>query len=520
MSSPEPPLVPLLTQLCDALSGAERRRLVFLCGSLDSDHSPVTARDVLEAAVHSSERPWEVVREVLVQLRRLDLLRAMFQCGREEVERQRSSLPKYRVLMVNLSEDMTREDLDQFKFLLGRGVPRDRLERAKCFLDVVTELEKQGQVSSERMELIETCMRDIGRVDLARRVRTITAPEQTPAQMQRCRPIQPFSNCQQTRHTQLLQSAPEQIPPQLQRCRPIQPLSSCQQTRHVQLLQSAPEQTPPQMQRCSPIQPLSSCQQTRHVQLLQSGPSQQLLQREQTCSNSIDHYKLNTSPRGVCVIIDCVGHDGELMEQTFRTLDFSVVLRRWLSVSDCLSTLRALQHSPLLRQASAFVCCVISRGTALHLLATDAQCIGLHLDALRQMFTPVHCPALAGKPKLFFIQRYSVPEYQPAAGRSYEHSEYLETDGPGAGQYLLPTDADVFWSHCWTDDSQLQKRGHHSHYLKALMGALQAGHLRKWHVVDLHIGVNAAVCEHNQRNPSEQYHLELRHTLTKNLYLH
>lgn len=232
----------------------------------------------------------------------------------------------------------------------------------------------------------------------------------------------------------------------------------------------------------------------------------------------MDHYKLNSSPRGVCVIIDCVGQDGELLEQTFRSLDFFVVFHRWLSVSSCLSALKELQHSPLLAQASAFVCCVISRGTALHLLATDAHCVGLHLEALRQMFTPPHCPALAGKPKLFFIQRYSVPEYQPNAGRSYTHSEDLETDG--AGQQLVPTDADVFWSHCWTTESQLQTTGHHSQYLRALTGALQAGHVRRWHVVELHIRVNAAVCEHNLRNPTEQYHLELKHTLTKNLYLH
>lgn len=460
---------------------------MFLCGSLDTEHSPVCMRDVLETAVGGSERPREVVKELLVQLGRLDLLRSWFHCGREEVERQ-STLSKYRVLMVHLSEDMTREDLDQVKFLLGRGLPRDRLDTAQCFLDIVTELEKQGEVSSERVELIETCMRDIGRLDLARRVRTITAPAQ--------------------------------IPPQMQRCRPIQPLFNCHQARHIQLLQSAPERTQPQMQRCRAAQPLS-CPQTRHLQLLQNsaGPSQQQ-QREQTCSNSIENYKLNINPRGVCVIIDCVGHDGELLKQTFQTLDFSVEFHRWLSVSECQSTLRTLQHSPLLRQASAFVCCVISRGTALHLLATDAHCIGLHLDTLRQMFTPDHCPALAGKPKLFFIQRYSVPEYQSGGGRSYEHSEDLETDSPDGGQCLVPTDADVFWSHCWTPESQLQNSGHHSHYLRALTGALQAGHNRKWHVVDLHIRVNAAVWEHNQNNPSEQYHLELRHTLTKNLYLH
>uniref|UniRef100_A0A8C6TYG3 CASP8 and FADD-like apoptosis regulator n=1 Tax=Neogobius melanostomus TaxID=47308 RepID=A0A8C6TYG3_9GOBI len=437
------PLLPLLTQLCDALSGPERRRLVFLCGSLDPDNSLVTTRDVLEAAVRSSDRPREALREVLVRLGRLDLLRSTFHCGREEVERQRSSLSRYRSVLhrvilewspdawrIREIDNMTSTDLDQFKFMLGRGVPRDRLEKAKCFLDVVTELEKLGQVSSERVELIETCMRDIGRVDLARRVCTYKYWAR-PILCPHCSTAGQFS----------------------------------------------PSPTVNKQDPCSFYR-----------------------------ANSIEHYKLNTNPRGVCIIIDCVGHDGELVKQTFQTLGFTVVLHRWLCVSDCISTLRALQHSPLLGQASAFVCCVISRGNTLHLLATDAQCVGLNLNMLREMFTPRHCPVLAGKPKLFFIQRYSVPQLNE--GRGYQHRcEDLETDGPGVGYRLVPTDADVFWSHCWTSESQLQRRGHNSQYLRFLTEALKAG---RWHVVDLH----------TRRNPSEQYHLELKHTLTKNLYLH
>lgn len=35
---------------------------------------------------------------------------------------------------------------------------------------MVTELEKQDHVSAERVDFIDKCLRDIGRVDLARRV--------------------------------------------------------------------------------------------------------------------------------------------------------------------------------------------------------------------------------------------------------------------------------------------------------------------------------------------------------------
>ncbi|XP_033843489.1 CASP8 and FADD-like apoptosis regulator isoform X2 [Periophthalmus magnuspinnatus] len=459
MSNPAPPL-PLLCQLVDSLSEPEQRTLVFLCGSLDSEHSPARTRNVLEEAVSSSESPNQVVRELLVQLKRLDLLRKLYQCGREEVERLRSTcqLCAYRVLMVNLSEDLTTEDLNRFKFLLGHMLHRDKLDRAKCFLDIIVELEKQDKALSERVDLIETCLRDIGRIDLAKRVRTLSprVPEHTQAQRPWCPPPCP---------------------------RPIQPFN------------------------CPP-----------HTRPALNGRTLQLRQREASCSSYLEHYKLDTNPKGVCVIIDCVGQDGELLEQTFRDLHFSVVLYRWLSVSSCQSALRNLQQDLRLRTASAFVCCIISRGTPLHLLATDAQHTGLHLETLRRMFTPDNCPALTGKPKLFFIQSYSVPENQAGAGRSFIHGEDLETDGvTGLGQLLVPTDADVFWSHCWTQESQLQTTGHHSHYLGALMGALQTG---RSHLVDLHLRVNAAVTEHNKRNPLEQYHLDLKHTLRKNLYLH
>lgn len=42
--------------------------------------------------------------------------------------------------------------------------------RWQSFLDVVVELEKQDKVSSRSVSLVEECLRDIGRVDLAKKV--------------------------------------------------------------------------------------------------------------------------------------------------------------------------------------------------------------------------------------------------------------------------------------------------------------------------------------------------------------
>lgn len=146
-------------------------------------------------------------------------------------------------------------------------------------------------------------------------------------------------------------------------------------------------------------------------------------------------------------------------------------------MDDVLSALRGT----LRRRESleAAVCCIISRGTVNHLLGTDSYGVGLHLDKVRRTFTADAYQVLAGKPKLFFIQRYSIPEIQPCANRDHR-DEDLETDGcDGAATYgVIPEDADVFWSHCWTDERQLEQGHHCSVYLKALTDALLKGQRR------------------------------------------
>lgn len=168
-----------------------------------------------------------------------------------------------------------------------------------------------------------------------------------------------------------------------------------------------------------------------------------------------------------------------MLEHRFRGLHFKVLPHKWLSVDDTLSVLRGVFRQRENQEARAFVCCIISRGTATDLLATDSHGVGLRLDTVRRLFTAEACPMLAGKPKLFFIQRYSVPE--PEAGTRPTHrDEDLETDGADGPSRVefVPTDADVFWSHCWTDERQLERGDHRSVYLKALTNALERGQRR------------------------------------------
>lgn len=229
---------------------------------------------------------------------------------------------------------------------------------------------------------------------------------------------------------------------------------------------------------------------------------QNLLFHFSPLQNQLDSYRFNCSPRGVCLIIDCVGQDtgetlwgtnirtfyrskdndtflpfSDLLEKTFRALHFNVIVHLWLMRDEIFTVLKDTLKKRESMEGDAFICCIISRGASNHLLGTDSHTAGLQMDNIRRLFTASECPALVGKPKLLFIQRYDVEEVQPPGWRDHR-DEDLETDGVCN---LVPEDADIFWSHCWTDAHQLEQRGHRSVYLKAITDALLRGQRRYPH---------------------------------------
>lgn len=167
----------------------------------------------------------------------------------------------------------------------------------------------------------------------------------------------------------------------------------------------------------------------------------------------------------------------EMLEKTFKALHFKVILHRWLSVAEIRSAITETLRMKEIQDGDSFACCIISRGRESKIFGTDPHAPGLDLDRVKHFFT--RCRALVGKPKLFFVQRYSIPGYQLPAWREHR-DEDLETDGyTERPRYdAIPEDGDVFWSHCSIDERQLEQGQHNSVYLKALADALRKGQRR------------------------------------------
>lgn len=160
-----------------------------------------------------------------------------------------------------------------------------------------------------------------------------------------------------------------------------------------------------------------------------------------------------------------------MLEKTFKALHFNVLLYAMMGADEIFQTLKEISRCRESCDWDAFVCCIISRSTANSLLGTNMHVSGLSVETVRSLFIGDACPSLAGKPKLFFTQSYSVPDFGHSARGGYPEGS-VEADDYHSQTIHLPIEADVFWSQCWTDECQLQQEQHHSVYLKALSDAL------------------------------------------------
>ncbi|PNJ73645.1 CFLAR isoform 2 [Pongo abelii] len=236
-----------------------------------------------------------------------------------------------------------------------------------------------------------------------------------------------------------------------------------------------------------------------------------------------ERYKMKSKPLGICLIIDCIGNETELLRDTFTSLGYEVQKFLHLSMHGISQILGQFACMPEHRDYDSFVCVLVSRGGSQSVYGVDQTHSGLPLHHIRRMFMGDSCPYLAGKPKIFFIQNYVVSEGQ------LEDSSLLEVDGPAMknvefkaqkrGLCTVHREADFFWSLCTADVSLLEwSHSSPSLYLQCLSQKLRQE--RKRPLLDLHIELNGYMYDWNSRvSAKEKYYVWLQHTLRKKLIL-
>uniref|UniRef100_A0A8C1BAJ4 Caspase 9, apoptosis-related cysteine peptidase n=1 Tax=Cyprinus carpio carpio TaxID=630221 RepID=A0A8C1BAJ4_CYPCA len=201
--------------------------------------------------------------------------------------------------------------------------------------------------------------------------------------------------------------------------------------------------------------------------------------------DSIQCYKMDASPCGICLIINNVDFDPDCdlkdrkgsdidcdkMEKRFKALNFEVIAKRNLKHKRIRHEMASLAK----RDHSAYDCCVViilSHGTeanhnrfpgAVH--GVDGPAVPVQL--ITNYLNGQNCPSLQGKPKLFFIQacgggekdtgfEVSPDEVEPSLGGIDDQmdaipisssSDSLSTSDELDARATLPTPSDILVSY-------------------------------------------------------------------------
>ncbi|XP_039613719.1 CASP8 and FADD-like apoptosis regulator [Polypterus senegalus] len=470
------PSVSVISQIADELTSEEKKALLYMCADLNLQAPAQDVKEVLKMVTNRNDLAGQaVLLELIYRIKRFDLLKRLLRSTKTEVEvflgSKQSAVSMYRVLMADISEELDRGDLQSLIFLLTDSLPRGRLSQTKSFLDLVIELEKCGKVSAEQLELIEGSLQKIHRMDLAKKVLK-------------------YKQNEQIHRAGGAVSYPKQ------------------KSQYIPQAHGAgSDPRSPVGAGCTPFGTWDN--ENLKMSVEESGFPH---------SQNPGIYKLLRRPLGVCLIIDSIGIDGDILRHTFEKLHFRVVLHKWLGLQDTYLALTETARLQEHKEADAFACCIISRGFSSGMLATNSEGPGLHFEDVRRLFSAKQCPFLMAKPKLFFIQNYAV---QQPGGYFTLSTGDLEVDGYSHAAEVEPilTEADLCWSYSRCDTRTLEIPGHHSEFLCTLSAELISGQKRQADLLDVLTDVKSATNEKNCHNLKDFCYVSLQHSLVKKFVL-
>ncbi|XP_021105442.1 CASP8 and FADD-like apoptosis regulator isoform X3 [Heterocephalus glaber] len=162
----------LIHRVEEALDEEEKELLAFLCRDVAEDLASHDARDLLATMSERGQLSSLGLAELLYRVRRFDLLKRVLRMDRAALEdhlrRHPGLVSDYRVLMMEIGEDLDKSDVSALTFLM-----RDytgKTAKDKSFLDLVIELEKLNLVAPNQLDLLEKCLKNIHRLDLKTKI--------------------------------------------------------------------------------------------------------------------------------------------------------------------------------------------------------------------------------------------------------------------------------------------------------------------------------------------------------------
>ncbi|XP_066136434.1 CASP8 and FADD-like apoptosis regulator isoform X2 [Saccopteryx bilineata] len=429
----------VIHQVEEALDEDEKEMLLFLCRDVAEEATSLNIRDLLDNLRERGKLSDMDLAELLYRVRRFDLLKRILRMDKMAVEAYLRSHPHlisdYRVLITEIGENLDKSDMSSLIFLMRDYMGRGKTAKDKSFLDFVMELEKLNLVAPDQLDLLEKCLKNIHRIDLKTKIQKYKQSAQGAGPS--------YVNGLQTSVRNLSLKDPS-----------YSFMFQNGRSKEQRLTVKQPD-----IQR----EPVKTSIQESGAFLPRRSPG--------------ERYRMRSKPLGICLLIDCIGNNKEVLQDTFTFLGYEVLCYSHLTMNNIIHVLCQVAHMPQHQDYDSFVCVLI---------------------------------------------------YAKSESR-VEDSSSLEVDGPAVnnmeskakrpGPCRVHQEADFFWSVCKADVSLLERPSSPpSLYLQCLSQTLRQG--RKRPLLELHTELNASVYDWNSRvSDKEKYYVCLQHTLIKEIIL-
>ncbi|NXI73961.1 CASP8 protein, partial [Anseranas semipalmata] len=382
-----------LYAISEALDRAELAALKFL----SLEHVPVRKQEAIEEPKAFFQALLEkgmieagdlsFLRELLYRINRMDLLVAHLGSSREEMERElqipgRAQVSPFRYLLFQLSENITKEELKCFKFLLGKELPKCKLSPETTTLDVFIEMEKKGILGEDNLTILKTLCEKIDK-----------------------------SLLKKIEEYELNLFGEEMLVTEGQRSSTGVP-EACPRW----MVSSVAPDSPGSRDQSSQLEAYKMTSRPRGVCLILNNHN------FSKAREAVPELKKMNDRNGTDV-------DAAALRKVFSNLHFKIEEYKDLTAEQIRNTVniyRCKDH----KDKDCFVCCILSHGKKGIIYGVDGQ--EVPIQELTTSFTGQNCHSLAGKPKVFFVQA--------CQGDARQKGVTIETDS-GEQDYSLETDA-------------------------------------------------------------------------------
>ncbi|XP_009888484.1 PREDICTED: caspase-8 [Charadrius vociferus] len=399
----------LLFDISEAVVPDELAALKFLSqehipmGKLEAIQEPKAFFKVLQDRGMIEAGNLSFLKELLYRINRMDLLTAQLGSSREEMARElqipgRAKVSAYRYLLFQLSEDITKYELNSFKFLLGKDLPKCKLNPKTTMLDIFIEMEKKGILGEDNLSILKRLCAEIN-VSLLKKIEEYELN---------------------------LFGEEEMLITEEQRG------STGGPEAHARWLASpvAPD-SPGSWNQSSLLEAYKMTSQPRGVCLILNNHS------FAKAREAVPEPKNMKDRNGTDV-------DAAALRRVFSMLHFTIAEHRNLTAEEIRKTVHAYQCEDH-KDKDCFVCCILSHGKKGIIYGVDGQ--EVPIQELTTSFTGQNCRSLAGKPKVFFVQACQGDACQKAVTietDSGEQDSSVETDArfqldciPAEADFLL-----------------------------------------------------------------------------------